>query len=88
MTFRSLILFFCLFCRSEFFLQIVAIIWVTLVLGSKLLMVHWAVMALVIQFATVACLGHLVVLHYFVHLAPGLMEAIVQRMGTHHIPGE
>ena len=88
MTFRSLITFFCLLSGFVSCLLIVAIIGITLMFGSHFLVMHRAVMALVVQFATVACLWNLVVLHYFVYFAPGLTEAVTQGMGAHHIPGE
>ena len=88
MTFRSLMIFFCLFCRFDSCLHIVAIIRVALVLGSPLWMSHRTVMALVVQFATVASLRYLVVLHRFVYLIPRLMETVAQRMSTYYIPWE
>ena len=88
MSFRSLIFFFNLFCRFDSCLHIVAIIGIALVLGSSLRMPHRAVMTLVVQFTAVARLGHLVVLHRFVHLIPRLTESVAQGMGTDHISGE
>jgi len=88
MTFRSLIIFFS--CLSSFVpsLHIIAKIGIAQVLGRHFLMTRRAIMAMHVQFTIVARLGHLVVLHRFVHFAPRLTEAIAQRMGTHHIAGE
>ena len=76
MTFRPLIIFFCLLKGFVFCLQFVAIIGIALVLGSHLLVIHRAIMALVVQLTIVACLRNLVVLHRFVHLAPSLTKPV------------
>ena len=88
MTFRSLIIIFGLFGRFVSCLHIVAIIRVAQVLDCHLRMMHRAIMALVVQFAAVARLWHLVVFHTLIHLAPGLMEPVAQRIAACHIAGE
>ena len=76
MTFRPLIIFFCLLKGFVFCPQFVAIIGIAQVLGCPLRMVRRAIMTLVVQFTGVACLRNLVILHRLVHLTPCLTESV------------
>ena len=73
MTFRSRNFLLRLFRCLESCLYIVC---VALVLGCYFLVIHRAIMTLVVQFATMARLRNLVILHRLVHLVPCLTESV------------
>ena len=76
MTFRSRNFLLRLFRCLESCLYIVAKVCVALVLGCYFLVIHRAIMTLVVQFATMARLRNLVILHRLVHLVPCLTESV------------